>query len=241
MGYIVGALAIGAAALGITGGYRAFVFVRGIMTYKARAKSERVRAPPAFMACACEGSRSFRTKELFRLNDGVMGGKSSSTLEVSGDEVIFTGIINTNGGGFASFRTHGDEDPLGLPASTSDLLVDATGDGQRYKMTLYEADSWEMMRPVWCCDFVATETRATHRLPIHAFRASRQGRPVNPIFSNGTPGLVLAPAKVTGMGFSLSLYTSAGEPNPNFGPGPFKLVIHGVTSSALPARRAAES
>ena len=238
MGYIVGALAIAAAAFGITGGYRAFKFVRGIMTYKARATAERVAAPAAFLACAGEGARG---KELFRLNDGVMGGRSQSELEVSKSDVTFTGVINTNGGGFASFRTHGDERPLGLPDATAELFVDATGDGQRYKMTLYEADSWDM-RAVWCHDFVATEQRETHTLPILAFRASRQGRPVNPVFAWGTPGLHLSLASnVTGIGFSLSLYTSAGEPNPDFGAGPFRLVVHGVTSASRPVRqRAAE-
>ena len=37
-------------------------------------------------------------------NDGVMGGRSSGTLELADSGAKFEGSINLNGGGFASFR-----------------------------------------------------------------------------------------------------------------------------------------
>ena len=49
--------------------------------------------------------RTTGTTDWRPLNDGVMGGKSSSTLSSTRDGVEFTGEVNTNGGGFASFRT----------------------------------------------------------------------------------------------------------------------------------------
>ena len=49
-------------------------------------------------------------------------------------------MINTVGGGFSSFRTKGDDAPLGL---TKDAVrVRAWGDGKLYKLTLHTADSW---------------------------------------------------------------------------------------------------
>ena len=41
-------------------------------------------------------------------------------------------------------------------------------------------------------------------------------------------GLTLDPTVITGLGFSLSLYSADGKPNPQFGPGPFSLQAHSV-------------
>jgi hypothetical protein len=88
--------------------------------------AETLEAPPGFLALP-----QYRPLQLFRINDGVMGGRSSSQLAVgAGGDVIFTGTIDTNGGGFASFRTLGDDCPLGLPPHCAALIVDASGDGQ---------------------------------------------------------------------------------------------------------------
>ena len=144
---------------------------------------------------------------------------------ISNDDV--SGVINTNGGGFASFRTLGarsagsdDEAPLGLPAECATVEVAATGDGRRYKVTLHVADSWAMSLPVWGADFVTRGRRQTFRLPLRSFVPTRQGRVVK-----APP---LSPAAVTGVGFSLSLYTADGKPNKEFGDGPFELTVHGV-------------
>lgn len=135
--------------------------------------------------------------------------------------LVFSGSISTKGGGFANCRTLGDEAPLGLaPGTATALLVDATGDGQLYKVTLHTADSWSMSVPAWSHDFLTSRERATHRLRLRDFTPSRQGKPV--------PGYELDAGQVTGVGFSLSLYTAGGKPNPNFGDGPFRLEIHGV-------------
>ena len=56
-------------------------------------------------------------------------------------------LPDSTGGGFCACRTLGDDAPLGLPAAMSALLVDATGDGQRHKLTLHTADSWAMSVP----------------------------------------------------------------------------------------------
>jgi len=204
------------AAIGVFLSYRGYRFITGMLEFKARAKADTCRAPPSFLSLPHGQSRPL---QLFRLNDGVMGGKSSSTLSSTHEGVEFKGEINTNGGGFASFRTLGDEAPLGLPRESAALVVDATGCGQNYKMTLHTADSWTMSVPSWGSNFRAG-ARRKHRLPLKGFVASKQGRVVT--------GASLDAAEVTGMGFALSLYTADGKPNKQFGDGPFKLVVHSV-------------
>ena len=46
-------------------------------------------------------------------------------------------------------------------------------------------------------------------------------------------GLTLDPTAITGLGFSLSLYSADGDPNPQFGPGPFSLQAHSVRVEVL--------
>ena len=164
-----------------------------------------------------------------------MGGKSTSSLAVASDgkTLVFSGEINTNGGGFASFRTLGDEEPLGLPSSAHALIVDATGDGQRYKLVCHTADSWSMGVPSWSLDFVPTK-RALHTLPLSGFVPSRQGRVVRSL----PP---LDPAQVTGVGFALSLYTADGKPNEEFGSGPFRLEVHGIEVEGRGAQEGKDS
>mmetsp|Transcript_845 Transcript_845/g.1398 ORF Transcript_845/g.1398 Transcript_845/m.1398 type:complete len:226 (-) Transcript_845:290-967(-) len=218
MGF-VGTIGAGAALLLATVGWRAYTFVRGMQQYRLRAKADTCAMPSRFLTHA--GKPFQRRMQFFRINDEVMGGRSSSNLESHSGTVIFTGMINTTGGGFASFRTLGDEKSLGLASEAEALVVKAEGDGQRYKATLHTADSWSMSVPSWSQDFVAATGRQTHRLPLRRFIPSRQGRVMH-----GLPPL--DPAAVTGLGFSLSLYTADGKPNPDFTDGPFRLVVHSI-------------
>ena len=183
------------------------------------------------LCCSCahflqllDTSRFGQEDELkfFRINDEVMGGRSISSMDYSpADGLLFSGEINTNGGGFASCRTLGDDVPLGLSNGTqSALIVDATGDGQLHKVMLYTADSWQMSTPSWAHDFLAAKKRSTYRLPLSAFVPSKQGRVARGVQLNG--------AEITGIGFSLSLYSADGKPNPSFGAGPFRPHVHGV-------------
>jgi len=215
-----------AALLGL-GCFKGIRLFRQVQAYKAGTKAVNVTTPLGFLALKGTGFLARDTPlgaqlSFFRINDEVMGGRSSSSLSVRGSSLVFAGEINTNGGGFCSCRTLGDDAPLGLPAAASALLVDATGDGQRHKLTLHTADSWAMSVPTWTQDFVPPAgRRTTHRLPLEGFVPTKQGR----LVKEHPP---LSPEAVTGLGFSLSLYTASGEPNPQFGPGPFSLEVHGV-------------
>ena len=212
----VGPLGGVAFALVTYGGYRVVSFLYGMHTYRKTTKEAWVAAPPKFLRL--DGDAPSRALRFFRINDEVMGGKSTSELELSDQGLLFTGTINTNGGGFCSCRTLGDDVPLGLSDGSS-LHVDAAGDGMLYKVVLHTSDSWAMAVPSWSYDFIAAK-RSTHRLPLSDFVPSSQGRVIK--------GKTLNAAEVTGIGFSLSLYTADGKPNPNFGDGPFRLEVRSV-------------
>lgn len=213
-----GPIALGIGALFALVGYKAYTAFFSMAAYRDKAKADTVAAPPGFLQLAGRPSPSLR---FFRINDAVMGGRSSSALEARADRsLLFSGTIDTNGGGFASCRTLGDDAPLGLVPRTRAIYVDAAGDGQRHKATLHTADSWSF-RTSWAHDFVASKKRTTHRLLLSDFKGSRGPRRVK-----GAPPV--DPEAVTGLGFSLSLLSDSGEPNPDFGPGPFKLQVYGV-------------
>ena len=56
------------------------------------------------------------------------------------------------------------------------LLVDATGDGKRHKLTLHTADSWAMSVPTWAADFVPAPGKRTRpcRTLVHLASGLRQ-------------------------------------------------------------------
>ena len=117
---------------------RTGVFIHSIRAYREKTKADRCLAPRTFLSLPA-GSAPVRRLEFFKINDEVMGGRSTSSVTAKGGDVTFSGVINTNGGGFASFRTLGarsagsdDEAPLGLPAECATVEVAATGDGRAY-------------------------------------------------------------------------------------------------------------
>lgn len=69
------------------------------------------------------------------VNDGVMGGMSSSAIRPSGDGTsVFEGNLSLdNNGGFASVRT---AVPEGSLAGFNRLVIRVRGDGKRYQMRL---------------------------------------------------------------------------------------------------------
>ena len=159
---VCGTIAASAVAFGA---WKLHGFLQGIRKYRASTMAQSVAVPHSWLQVLEHARQS--PLEFFRINDEVMGGKSTSALEFRDSSLVFSGTINTNGGGFASARTLGDDEPLGLRSGTQTaLLVDVTGDGQRHKLTLHTADSWTMTVPVWTHDFIASQKRTTYRLAL---------------------------------------------------------------------------
>ncbi len=67
------------------------------------------------------------------VNDNVMGGRSGGGFEIRDGRLLFSGSLNTNGGGFASVRSRPGDLAL---AGTTTMTVRALGDGRAYKLRL---------------------------------------------------------------------------------------------------------
>ena len=67
------------------------------------------------------------------VNDNVMGGRSQGGFGIDPPELVFSGVTNTNGGGFSSIRTR----PLELDLSGYEgLRLRVAGDGRQYTWRL---------------------------------------------------------------------------------------------------------
>ena len=129
-----------------------------------------------------EAAKPFRV-----INDGVMGGVSSSTLRGAEGALRFEGAVSLeNGGGFASFRG-----PVEVPAGAAALLVTVRGDGKRYRLTMKLDDS--NASPQYQSAFTAPQHWTVLRFVPADFSASFRGRPVD------APPLAFEAARTIGL------------------------------------------
>jgi monofunctional biosynthetic peptidoglycan transglycosylase len=113
------------------------------------------------------------------VNDGVMGGVSSSQVESGAAGVRFSGTVRTDyNGGFASARRAIATATLPPDAAAFDLR--AAGDGHRYRLVVYTRDARGRAQPFsYFAEFETQAGQATaHRLPLAQFRATFRGRAV---------------------------------------------------------------
>ena len=121
------------------------------------------------------------------INDGVMGGVSSSRLDFIAEGMVFAGTVSLeNNGGFASFRG-----PLRLPAGARALLLTVRGDGQVYKLSLKQDDSNATGQ--YQASFTAPREWTTLRFVPTDFSASFRGRAL------AAPTIVLGEVQTVGL------------------------------------------
>ena len=132
-------------------------------------------------------SRSGAARDFRVINDGVMGGVSTSRLSQAEGALMFEGSVSLeNNGGFASFRG-----PVSIPAGTRTLKVTLRGDGQRYKLALKTEDN--NAGPQYQAGFVAPREWATVSFTPADFSAVFRGRSVD------APTLVLDQMRAIGV------------------------------------------
>ena len=153
------------------------------------------------------------------VNDNVMGGRSTSRVEAATEGIVFSGTIDTNGGGFASCRR---QLPQGL-ARASGVTVTArkvSGGSTRYKLLL-KSKGFDV--PSWQSDFTlrADGQSSTVHIPFSRFLPSFRGRVVGP------PGVPKAEIpKLSEVGVMLSFLTDGGERDQSgFTAGPFGILL----------------
>lgn len=112
------------------------------------------------------------------VNDTVMGGQSTGAVHTSEGRLVFSGTLNTNGGGFASVRS------LELDVALRDsagIVVRVLGDGRQYTCDLREAPRVSGSGVSWKAAF-RTQKGATMdvRLPFSSFVPTWRGRVLSP-------------------------------------------------------------
>lgn len=117
------------------------------------------------------------TDSWFAIDDGVMGGLSRSGMQHHPDgHAVFSGVVSLErNGGFASVRA-----PLphhvALPDAVA-YLVEARGDGHRYRLNLRMADRFDGIN--YAAEFdPPTDAWTVMRLPVAAFVPRWRGKPV---------------------------------------------------------------
>ena len=70
------------------------------------------------------------------MNDGVMGGKSIGERALDDGVLTFSGVINTDGGGFSSVRGAVDVD---VAADATEFRLRVRTDGRRYELQIDDA------------------------------------------------------------------------------------------------------
>jgi hypothetical protein len=107
------------------------------------------------------------------VDDRVMGGISQSRIRHDNGCAVFEGVVSLErNGGFASVRSPAG--PLGL-AGADGCVIDARGDGHRFKLNLFVDDAFDAM------SYQTTFTPeaggwSAIRLPLTGFTASFRGR-----------------------------------------------------------------
>jgi hypothetical protein len=143
------------------------------------------------------------------IDDAVMGGVSRSRLhhDLAG-HAVFAGVVSLeHNGGFASVRSPALD--LGAPGATA-WIVDARGDGKRYKLSLRTDDGFDGVS--FQAAFAPPPNAWTGvRLPVSAFSATFRGRTVP-----GAP--TLDPGRVRQLGLVIADRQA----------GPFALAIRSI-------------
>ncbi|MEM7100501.1 MAG: CIA30 family protein [Pseudomonadota bacterium] len=124
------------------------------------------------------------------VNDTVMGGRSSSQFSIDDQRLVFTGTLNTNGGGFASVRSSALRRDL---SGYTSFRIRVRGDGRPYRLRLYPFDDWAAYQSEFKTQ---PDQWMIVELPIADFYASWRGRRLD----RGP----MAAADIAGLGFILA-------------------------------------
>jgi NADH dehydrogenase [ubiquinone] 1 alpha subcomplex assembly factor 1 len=107
------------------------------------------------------------------VNDGVMGGISSSSIKKSADSLIFKGQLSLeNNGGFASVRYLLNK---AIPKEADHILLRVKGDGRRYQFRVRNNANFDGVSYKFDFETKANESQDIV-IPIAALKSSFRGR-----------------------------------------------------------------
>jgi monofunctional biosynthetic peptidoglycan transglycosylase len=128
------------------------------------------------------------------VNDGVMGGVSTSSISMTNGVAVFRGEVSLeNNGGFASVRLAPARQNL---AGFDAFVLRTRGDGNRYKLTVRTETGFDT--PLYQCAFTTKRGEwEEHRLPFKDFVPTFRGS----VLTNMPP---LNPARIVSVGLLIS-------------------------------------
>ena len=180
----------------------------------------------------------------FRLDDGVMGGKSETTHKIMNDDVNddddddgklldFTGTINTDGGGFCSIRASLSDDDddddddfnnCGFSPNAIGIKLKIIGDGKTYKFTMSNGNTGGgggsggpfSRSPSWQCDIPTRDDNIEQDIyiPFTKLHPAFGGRSSNKPSPEAISLYKFDVTTIREIGLMLSLRLSDGSPNP---------------------------
>lgn len=133
--------------------------------------------PTAPMSVLFDFTKSDAADRWMTVNDGVMGGLSEGGPAFDGQTLVFSGVTNTNGGGFSSIRTRPAPMDLG---DAEGLAVRYRADGRQYEVEVHTGERAGYIPVAFRAPLPVVEGEGWHeaRVPFSAFRASAHGRPL---------------------------------------------------------------
>ncbi|QLE55799.1 CIA30 family protein [Nostoc sp. TCL26-01] len=154
------------------------------------------------------------------LDDVVMGGVSTSNMQLGENTALFAGNVSTaNSGGFASVRTKNFEPPFNL-SGYEGVKLRVKGDGKRYKLFLRTDTKWDGLGYSYSFDTIAN-TWINVPIPFNelvpVFRA-KTVKDAPPIDSS----------RVNSWQLMLSKFEYDGALNPQFSAGSFALELASI-------------
>ncbi len=172
----------------ITALFLASIFSGASMTSSATPKAG--AGTPLISFQSPEEASTWRT-----VNDDVMGGRSLGKSAVEGGQLLFSGVINTNGGGFSSVRRQMQPGAL---EDAQAIILSVKPDGRSYKL-IAQTDARFNGRAVSYQAPIPTSPAGEWsdvRVAVSDFVPSVFGRIV--------PARAFSPAKVTELGFIIA-------------------------------------
>lgn len=126
------------------------------------------------------------------VNDGVMGGVSSGSMDQDGERLVFSGELSLeNNGGFSSVRRSVDQDLSGA----SKVRMEVRGDGREYQFRIRQSSRFDGV--AWRAMFTAKESWQTIEIDLAEF---------NPVFRGRTVAQAgpVVPSEIRQVGFLLA-------------------------------------
>lgn len=190
------------------------------------------------------------------LNDVVMGGQSTSSIERTDDGTLcFHGTINTHGGGFASCRTGDMGGGMEIPDATgvrikmsaerhhcfkftmaagsvSSPALEELGAGMRPQMkrrweSMSEAQRSDVMKDMnWQCCIPEEVSEQKNDTVVEFFLPFSEFTPS--LYGQRLTGLELDSSSIKHIGMNVGIFDANGKPDERFSSGPFKVVLHSV-------------